>query len=60
MIYESLKFLTEEINQYFEIKLGATTEKRVVLGNITYANNKAPDGNSGIAEKVVASLVNIE
>ena len=60
MIHESLKFLTEEINQYFEIKLGATTEKRVVLGNITYANNKAPDGNSGIAEKVVASLVNIE
>jgi len=60
MIQEALKFLVDELNQYFSIKLGATTEKRVVLGNIARAYDNDSGGNSGIAGTLVVSLVNVE
>jgi hypothetical protein len=59
MISESLTFLAAEINKFLNQKMGATTDPRLVLGNIT----KAFDGESGketIGSKIILSLVNVE
>ncbi|MFV0605076.1 MAG: DUF4255 domain-containing protein [Niabella sp.] len=62
MIQEALKFLVDELNQYFSLKLGATTESRVVLGNIARAfdNEGGGSSNNAIMGKAVLSLVNVE
>lgn len=62
MIQEALKFLVDELNQYFALKLGATTESRVVWGNIARAFDNEGGGNSAnsIMGKAVVSLVNVE
>lgn len=62
MIQEALKFLVDELNQFFSLKLEPTTEKRVVLGNIAraYDNDAGSNPENSISGKTVISLVNVE
>ena len=55
MINESLKFLSEEVNKFFSLKLGVNTCPRFVLGNIAKAGD-----NDKLLNKGIISLINIE
>jgi hypothetical protein len=59
MISESLAFLSTELNKFLNLKLGSTTDPRLVLGNIA----KAVDGDSAsnpLNNRIILSLINIE
>ena len=59
MIHETLKFLAEEINTYLSIKLGVTTDPRLVLGNVSKAFDTEGSSNA-LSNKAILSLVNVE
>lgn len=59
MISESLTFLATEINKFLNQKMGATTDPRLVLGNITKAAD-VEGGKDAIGSKIILSLVNVE
>lgn len=56
MIYESLKFLADEINKYLSLKMGIETDPRLVLGNVA----KVFDNDASLTNKAILSLVNVE
>jgi Pvc16 N-terminal domain len=60
VIYDTLKFLGEEVNKYLNLKLGGSfTEPKLVLGNVSLAYDPPP-GEDILAGKAILSLVNIE
>lgn len=60
MINETLKFLLDEVNQYLSQKLGANTDPRFVLGNVTKAMDNEGSGTNSLSNKGILSLVNVE
>ncbi len=62
MIYETLKFLADEVNKFLSLKLGANTDPRLVLGNIakTVDADGGGTGVNSISNKGILSLVNVE
>lgn len=61
MINEALKFIADEVNKYLSLKLGATTDPWLVLGNVAKAQDSDQGGgNNPLANKAILSLVNIE
>lgn len=61
MINETFRFLTDELNKYLALKLGATSEARVVLGNVARAYDPdTPAGADPVINRAILSLVNIE
>lgn len=61
MIHEALKFISEEVNRYLSLKLGAVTDARLVLGNVAKLNdNDQGGGNNPLQNRAVLTLVNME
>ncbi len=61
MIYESLKFLAEEVNKYLNLKVpNPTPQARLVLSNISLAAETGATITPDPKDKVVLSLVNVE
>ncbi|XZF12944.1 DUF4255 domain-containing protein [Chitinophagaceae bacterium MMS25-I14] len=60
MINESLNFLTDEVNKYLSLKLSATTDPRLVLGNVSRAFDTDTSGTDSLLNKAILSLVNVE
>ncbi|MDD4190514.1 MAG: DUF4255 domain-containing protein [Mangrovibacterium sp.] len=60
MINETLKFLLDEVNLFLSLKLGATTDPRLVLGNVTKAMDSDGGGTNSLSNKGILSLVNVE
>jgi hypothetical protein len=60
VIYETLKFLREEVNKYLNMKLGGSlTEPKLVIGNVSLAFDPPP-GADVLDGKAILSLVNVE
>ncbi|GAC1495762.1 MAG: hypothetical protein NVS1B13_26120 [Flavisolibacter sp.] len=60
MFSETFKFLVEELNLFFSLKLGATTDARVVLGNAAKALDSDSTGTNTLANKAILSLISLE
>jgi hypothetical protein len=60
MIYETLNFLSVEVNKYLNQKLTPLTDSRLKLGNVSQAFDESGSGNNSLKEKAILSLVNIE
>lgn len=62
MIYESLKFLGEEVNKFLNLKIPNPTPSvaRLVVSNISLSADVAADLSPEIKDRVVLSLVNVE
>jgi Pvc16 N-terminal domain len=63
MIYESLKFLCEEVNKYLNTKKtpGSISQPWLVLSNISVAgDNSSGLTDPDIKDKLVVSVVNVE
>jgi hypothetical protein len=61
MINEAVKFLTDEVNKYLDIKLGHTTDNRLVPGNIARAFDSDAGGvTNTLSGKAIVSLINLE
>ena len=60
MIYDTLKFLSEEVNRYLSLKMGVLAEPRLKIGNISLALDNTLIGENSLAGKAILSLVNVE
>ena len=60
MIYETLKFLSEEVNKYLSLKMGVLAEPRLKIGNVSLALDNTLTGENSLAGKAILSLVNVE
>ncbi len=62
MIYESLKFLAEEVNKYLNVKIPnpTLTVPRLIVSNISVAGDASADIDPDIKDKAVLSLINVE
>ncbi len=60
MIYETLNFLSVEVNKYLNQKLTPLTDSRLKIGNVSQAFDDSNTGNTSLKEKAILSLVNIE
>lgn len=60
MINETLKFISDEVNNYLSLKLGLNTDPRLVLGNISRALDNDTTGTNSLSNKAILSLVNVE
>lgn len=60
MIHDTLGFLCAEVNKYFNLKLGNTTDPRLKLGNVSRALDDSLSGANSLKDKAVLTLVNIE
>lgn len=60
MIYDTLKFLSEEVNKYLSLKMGVLAEPRLKIGNVSLALDNTLTGENSLAGKAVLSLVNVE
>lgn len=60
MIYDTLKFLNEEVNKYLSSKMGVLAEPRLKIGNISLALDNTLTGVNSLAGKAILSLVNVE
>jgi len=61
MINEAVRFLTDEVNKYLSLKLGITTDDRLVAGNIARAFDADSGGvTNALSNKAIVSLINIE
>jgi Pvc16 N-terminal domain len=63
MIFESLKFIVDELNKYFAVKGDDNSDLPVVRGNISRIGDNAGTSENPqfpLSNKVVISLVNIE
>ncbi|WCT10385.1 DUF4255 domain-containing protein [Mucilaginibacter jinjuensis] len=60
MIYETMKFLSDEINAYLSGKLGVNTDPRLILGNVSKALDNDTTGPNSLNGKAVLTLVNVE
>jgi hypothetical protein len=60
VIYETLKFLSEEVNKYLSLKMGMLAEPRLKIGNVSLALDNTLVGDNSLAGKAILSLVNVE
>lgn len=60
MIAETLNFLAAELNAYLNLKMMATSDLRVKVGNVARALDGSLSGNDSLDEKAILSLVNLE
>lgn len=60
MIYDTLKFLNEEVNKYLSSKMGVLAEPRLKIGNVSLALDNTLTGENSLAGKAILSLVNVE
>jgi Pvc16 N-terminal domain len=60
VIYETLKFLNEEVNKYLSLKMGALALPRLKMGNVSLALDNTLTGDNSLAGKAILSLVNVE
>jgi len=61
MINETVRFLTDEINKFLSLKLGVTTDPRLVAGNVARALDTDASGTTNVMfQKAIISVVNIE
>jgi hypothetical protein len=60
MIYETMKFLSDEINAYLSLKLGVNTDPRLILGNVAKALDNDTPGPASLTGKAILTLVNVE
>jgi len=60
VIYETLKFLNEEVNKYLSLKMGILAEPRLKIGNVSLALDNTLTGENSLAGKAILSLVNVE
>lgn len=60
MIYDTLKFLSEEVNRYLSLKMGVLAEPRLRIGNVSLALDNTLTAENSLAGKAILSLVNIE
>ena len=60
MIYDTLKFLNEEVNNYLSLKMGLPGEPRLKIGNVSLALDNTLSGANSLAGKAILSLVNVE
>ena len=57
MIKETLTFLEDTVNDYFDVRLGPSTEDRLVIDNIA---KLADNDINGESSRAILSLVNLE
>lgn len=60
MIAETLGFLAAELNAYLNLKMMATSDARVKVGNVARAMDGSLSGTDSLDEKAILSLVNLE
>src|ERR1700743_3096316 len=60
MINETFKFLADELNKYLSLKLTATTDQRVVLGNVGKAMDNDSSGHNALRGRAIMSLITLE
>jgi Pvc16 N-terminal domain len=61
MIYESMKFVTDELIKYFASKLGTNSDPPIVRGNVSKLSGSDDSSPTNpLLNKVIISLVNIE
>ena len=60
MIFETLSFLSSEVNKFLNLKLGSVTDARLKIGNISRALDESFSGPNSLGGKAILSLVNIE
>lgn len=60
MIHDTLSFLCAEVNKYFNLKLGNTTDPRMKIGNASRALDDSLSGPYSLKDKAILTLVNIE
>jgi hypothetical protein len=61
MIKEAFAFLAEEVNKYLSLKLGVTTDPRLIVGNVVKVyDTDGQGGNNNLTNKAILSLINIE
>ncbi len=60
MIFETLKFLSEEVNKYLSLKMGLPAEPRLRIGNVSLALDNTLTGDNSLTGKAILSLVNVE
>ena len=60
MIYDTLKFLSEEVNRYLSLKMGVLAQPRLKIGNVSLAFDNTLLGENSLAGKAILSLVNVE
>lgn len=60
MIFETLSFLSAEVNKFLNLKLGASLEPRLKMGNASRALDDTLTGQFSLSEKAIISLVNVE
>lgn len=60
MLYDTLKFLAEEVNKYLSQKMGAMSDPRLKIGNVSRALDDSLTGANSLTGKAILSLVNIE
>jgi len=60
VIYDTLKFLSEEVNRYLSLKMGVLAEPRLRIGNVSLALDNTLTAENSLAGKAILSLVNIE
>lgn len=61
MIYDTLHFLTLEVNNYLDIKYpNPTPEPRLKIGNVSRALDDSLSGAFSLKEKAILTLVNVE
>lgn len=60
MIFETLSFLSNEVNKFLNLKLGSSLEPRLKIGNVARALDDSLTGNNSLTGKAILSLVNLE
>lgn len=60
MIFETVDFLTKEVNKFLNLKLGVLAEDRLNFGNVSRALDDSSASKTVISDKAILSLVNIE
>lgn len=60
MIFETVDFLSREVNKFLNLKLGVLPEDRLNYGNISRALDDSATSNPVIYDKAILSLVNVE
>lgn len=60
MIFETVDFLSKEVNQFLNLKLGVLPEDRLNYGNVAMALDETANSNPVINDKAILSLINVE
>lgn len=60
MIFETVDFLSKEVNKFLNLKLGSLLEERLNYGNVARALDESNTSDPIINDKAILSLVNVE